>query len=113
MGSIFTHDIRAAGVRFDTRALTAGPDTAVYVAGRPNQVNSTPACPGMWRDLLDVRASLMAAACAIAQVVAEEGAVAADYVVPSVFNRKLVPAVAAAVADASQRAGVARIAPAE
>ena len=44
---------------------------------------------------------------------AEEGAVAADYLVPSVFNRKLVPALAAAVTAASQRAGVARIAPAE
>ena len=95
---------------------------AVFGTGRPdlpNQVNSTLAFPGMWRGLLDVRASaltdqaVMAAACAIANVVAEEGAVAADYVVPSVFNRKLVPAVAAAVADASQRAGVARIAPAE
>ena len=94
---------------------------AVFGTGRPdlpNQVNSTLAFPGIWRGLLDVRASaltdqaVMAAACAIANVVAEEGAVAADYVVPSVFNKKLVPAVAAAVADASQRAGVARVAPA-
>ncbi len=93
---------------------------AVFGTGRPdlpNQVNSTLAFPGMWRGLLDVRASalteqaVMAAACAIANVVAEEGAVAADYVVPSVFNKKLAPAVAAAVADASQRAGVARVAP--
>lgn len=91
---------------------------AVFGTGRPdlpNQVNSTLAFPGIWRGLLDVRASaltdqaVMAAACAIANVVAEENAVAADYVVPSVFNKKLVPAVAAAVADASQRAGVARI----
>ena len=94
---------------------------AVFGTGRPdlpNQVNSTLAFPGIWRGLLDVRASaltdqaVMAAACAIANVVAEEGALAADYVVPSVFNKKLVPAVAAAVADASQRAGVARLAPA-
>ena len=94
---------------------------AVFGTGRPdlpNQVNSTLAFPGIWRGLLDVRASaltdqaVMAAACAIANVVAEEGAVAADYAVPSVFNKKLVPAVAAAVADASQRAGVARVAPA-
>ena len=29
LGSIFAHDIRAAGVRFDTAAATEGPDTAV------------------------------------------------------------------------------------
>ena len=29
LGGIFTHDIRAAGVRFDTAAATDGPDTAV------------------------------------------------------------------------------------
>ena len=51
----------------------------------------------------------MAAACAIANVVVEEGALSADYVVPSVFNKRLVPAVAEAVAEASRRSGTARI----
>ncbi len=92
---------------------------AVYATGRPdlpNQINSTLAFPGIWRGLLDVRATeasddaIMAAACAIANVVVEEGALSADYVVPSVFNKRLVPAVATAVADASQRAGTARVA---
>ena len=92
---------------------------AVCGTGRPDLpklMNSTLALPGTWRGLLDVRASalteqaMMSASCAIANVVAEESAVAADYVVPSVFNEKLAPAVAAAVADASQRAGVARVA---
>ncbi len=94
---------------------------AVFGTGRPdlpNQVNSTLAFPGIWRGLLDVRATslcdeaVMAAAQAIADVVVGEDAVAADYVVPSVFNKRLVPAVAAAVADATRRAGLARVAPA-
>jgi malate dehydrogenase (oxaloacetate-decarboxylating) len=82
----------------------------------PNQINSTLSFPGIWRGLLDVRATeacddaLMAAACAIANVVVEEGALSADYIVPSVFNKRLVPAVAAAVKDASHRAGTARVA---
>lgn len=92
---------------------------AVYGTGRPdmpNQVNSTLAFPGMWRGLLDVRAraldatAVMAAARAIAGVVQEEGALSADYVVPSVFNTRLVPAVAKAVAAATQESGAARIA---
>lgn len=91
---------------------------AVFATGRPdmpNQINSTLAFPGIWRGLLDVRATeasddaLMAAACAIANVVVEEGALSADYVVPSVFNKRLVPAVAEAVAEASRRSGTARI----
>ena len=99
-----------------------GPDAAgaaVYATARPdmpNQINSTLSFPGIWRGLLDVRATeacddaLMAAACAIANVVVEEGALSADYIVPSVFNKRLVPAVAAAVKDASHRAGTARVA---
>ena len=91
---------------------------AVFATGRPdmpNQINSTLAFPGIWRGLLDVRATeasddaLMAAACAIANVVVEEGALSADYVVPSVFNKRLVPAVAEAVAEASRRSSTARI----
>lgn len=92
---------------------------AVYGTGRPdmpNQVNSTLAFPGMWRGLLDVRATalddtaVMTAARAIAGVVQDEGALSADYVVPSVFNTRLVPAVAHAVAAAAQESGTARIA---
>ena len=92
---------------------------AVFATARPdmpNQINSTLSFPGIWRGLLDVRATeacddaLMAAACAIANVVVEEGALSADYVVPSVFNKRLVPAVAEAVKDASRRAGTARVA---
>jgi malate dehydrogenase (oxaloacetate-decarboxylating) len=49
----------------------------------------------------------LAAAQAIADSIAADE-LAADYVIPSVFNRSVVPAVAAAVADAAQRTGVAR-----
>jgi malate dehydrogenase (oxaloacetate-decarboxylating) len=80
----------------------------------PNQINSTLAFPGIWRGALDCRATrindemVMAAAHAIAQVCRDEG-LAEDYVVPSVFNKRLVPAVAAAVRRAAEESGVARI----
>jgi malate dehydrogenase (oxaloacetate-decarboxylating) len=80
----------------------------------PNQINSTIAFPGIWRGALDCRATrindemVMAAAHAIAAVCREEG-LSEDYVVPSVFNRRLVPAVAAAVRRAAEESGVARI----
>ena len=82
--------------------------------GLPNQINSTLAFPGIWRGLLDVRATrlcdeaVMAASRAIARVVADEGALGPDYVVPSVFNARLVPGVAAAVSEATHTAGFAR-----
>ena len=62
---------------------------------------------------LDVRASTineemeLAAAQAIAAVVDPEH-LAADYVIPSVFNKEVAPAVANAVADAAHRTGVTR-----
>ena len=91
-------------------------DVAVIATGRsdyPNQINNVLAFPGIFRGALDVRASAidegmqLAAAHAIAAVVKEEE-LDADYVVPSVFNRDVAPAVAAAVAEAAERSGVAR-----
>ena len=70
---------------------------------------SAPRYYQLLNDLIDRDDALMAAACAIANVVVEEGALSADYVVPSVFNKRLVPAVAEAVAEASRRSGSARI----
>ena len=49
----------------------------------------------------------IAAARAIADAIADDE-LAADYVIPSVFNRTVAPNVAAAVAAAAQRSGVAR-----
>ncbi len=89
---------------------------AVIATGRsdyPNQINNVLAFPGVFRGALDVRAREitgemeLAAARAIAAVVKPED-LSADYIVPSVFNREVTPAVATAVAEAAQRAGVAR-----
>jgi malate dehydrogenase (oxaloacetate-decarboxylating) len=89
---------------------------AVIGTGRsdyPNQINNVLAFPGVFRGALDVRASTitegmkLAAARAIAEVVRPDE-LSADYVVPSVFNRDVAPAVAAAVAQAAEDDGVAR-----
>ena len=89
---------------------------AVVATGRsdyPNQINNVLAFPGIFRGALDVRASAITEAMEIAAGHAIAGAIgedelAPDYVVPSVFNRDVVPAVAAAVAAAAERDGVAR-----
>jgi len=88
----------------------------VIATGRsdyPNQINNVLAFPGVFRGALDVRASEInaemevAAARAIAEAIADDE-LAADYVIPSVFNRAVAPAVAAAVSEAAQGTGVAR-----
>ena len=91
-------------------------DVEVIATGRsdyPNQINNVLAFPGVFRGALDVRAREIttdmesAAAHALAAIVKPEE-LAADYIVPSVFNRDVAPAVAAAVAAAAERSGVAR-----
>ena len=83
---------------------------AVVGTGRsdyPNQINNVLAFPGVFRGALDVRASAitremeLAAARALADVVDAEH-LAPDYVLPSVFDRTVAPAVAAAVARAAE-----------
>jgi len=100
-----------------------GPDEAagvarVYATGRPdvpNQINSGLASPGIWRGALDCRATeinqamTLAAAQAIAETALEEGGLSETNVVPSIFNARLVPNVAAAVRAAAEATGVARI----
>ena len=79
----------------------------------PNQINNVLAFPGLFRGALDVRASAItegmkvAASHALATVIppAELGP---EYVIPGVFNRDVAPRVAAAVAEAAERDGVAR-----
>ena len=72
---------------------------AVVATGRsdyPNQINNVLAFPGIFRGALDVRASAineemeLAAAEAIAAVVKPDE-LAADYMIPSVFNRDVAP----------------------
>ncbi len=79
----------------------------------PNQINNVLAFPGIFRGALDVRATAvtegmkLAAASAIAAVVGDD--LARDYIVPSVFDRRVGVEVAAAVARAARADGVARI----
>jgi malate dehydrogenase (oxaloacetate-decarboxylating) len=88
----------------------------VIATGRsdyPNQINNVLAFPGIFRGALDVRAAAItkrmevAAGHAIAASIAEDK-LSGDYIVPSVFNRDVVPAVAAAVRRAAEEDGVAR-----
>jgi malate dehydrogenase (oxaloacetate-decarboxylating) len=78
----------------------------------PNQINNVLAFPGIFRGALDVRARQIteemktAAAQAIADVIPEEE-LREDYIVPSVFNRDVAPAVAAAVAETARAQGIA------
>jgi malate dehydrogenase (oxaloacetate-decarboxylating) len=91
-------------------------DVAVVATGRsdyPNQINNVLAFPGVFRGALDVRARgitegmNLAAALAIAGSV-RDAELDRDYIVPSVFNADVTPAVAAAVAVAAELDGVAR-----
>jgi malate dehydrogenase (oxaloacetate-decarboxylating) len=83
---------------------------AIVATGRsdyPNQINNVLAFPGFFRGLLDGGAvtiteeMLIAAAHAIADVV-EPQELNVDYIVPSVFNQKVAPAVAEAVERAAR-----------
>ena len=96
-------------------ALAAG--AAVAATGRsdfPNQINNVLAFPGIFRGALDVRASdinddmMEAAAYAIAGLVDDEHR-SAEYVIPGAFDQRVAPAVAAAVAEAARKSGVARL----
>jgi malate dehydrogenase (oxaloacetate-decarboxylating) len=88
---------------------------AVMATGRsdyPNQINNVLCFPGFFRGMLDCRARTVndemkiAAARAIAECVTRDE-LTAEYIIPSVFNKKVVPAVAQAVARAAQQTGVA------
>ncbi len=89
---------------------------AVIGTGRsdyPNQINNVLAFPGIFRGALDARARdinepmKLAAAHAIAGAISDEELLP-DYVIPSVFNRKVAKQVGRAVARAAHASGVAR-----
>jgi malate dehydrogenase (oxaloacetate-decarboxylating) len=89
---------------------------AVVGTGRsdyPNQINNVLAFPGVFRGALDVRASAItegmkvAASHALATVIPDDE-LGPEYVIPGVFNREVATRVAAAVAEAAERDGVAR-----
>jgi malate dehydrogenase (oxaloacetate-decarboxylating) len=90
---------------------------AVVATGRsdfPNQINNVLAFPGIFRGALDAGATAitegmkLAAAGAIAAVAADD--LAADRIVPSPFDPRVAPEVAAAVAAAAVADGVVRTA---
>jgi len=90
---------------------------AVVGTGRsdfPNQINNVLAFPGIFRGTFDVRASdineemKMAASKALADLISDDE-LSADYIIPKAFDPRVGPAVAAAVAEAARRSGVARI----
>jgi malate dehydrogenase (oxaloacetate-decarboxylating) len=94
----------------------AGPYVRVMATGRsdyPNQINNSCGFPGFFRGMLDVRARRvndemkLAAAHAIAGMVGKDE-LSEEYITPSMFDPRLVPAVSAAVAEAAVRTGVAR-----
>jgi malate dehydrogenase (oxaloacetate-decarboxylating) len=94
----------------------AAPYVAVMATGRsdyPNQINNVLCFPGIFRGAIDCRATdineemNLAAAHAIASAIADDE-LHNDYIVPSVFNRKIAPLVAKAVAQAAVQTGVAR-----
>jgi malate dehydrogenase (oxaloacetate-decarboxylating) len=88
----------------------------VMATGRsdyPNQINNVLCFPGFFRGLLDIRARLvndemkLAAAHAIASCVGKSE-LGPEYIIPSVFNKQVAPAVAREVARAAHKTGVAR-----
>ena len=78
----------------------------------PNQINNVLCFPGVFRGALDVRARAItekmkvAAAEGIAAIVSDEE-LREEYIIPSVFNRDVAPAVAAAVAAEAKAEGTA------
>jgi malate dehydrogenase (oxaloacetate-decarboxylating) len=100
----------------EVRVEEVGDAVAIMATGRsdyPNQINNVLAFPGVFRGALEVRARTineemkLAAARAIAGVVGDDE-LHAEYIIPSVFNREVVSAVAPAVARAAEVSGVAR-----
>jgi len=94
----------------------AAPYVAVMATGRsdyPNQINNVLCFPGIFRGALAARASRineemkLAAAHAIAAIVKPEE-LHADYIIPSVFDKRVAESVSRDVEEAAYRTGVAR-----
>lgn len=97
------NDAKAIGVRV---AGTGRSDS-------PNQVNNVSVFPGLFRGAIDVAARQINEEMKLAAVYAISGIITneelrEDYVVPNVFDKRVAPAVAAAVARAAIKTGVAR-----
>ena len=101
---IFPDDAKAGGAK-------------VVATGRsdfPNQINNVLAFPGIFRGAFDVRASdindemKLAAARTLAELISDDE-LSPDYIIPAAFDKRVAPAVAAAVAETARKTGVARI----
>jgi malate dehydrogenase (oxaloacetate-decarboxylating) len=88
----------------------------VFATGRsdfPNQINNALAFPGIFRGALNVRAKeineamKLAASDALANLVSDDQ-VNEEYIIPSIFDKRVVAAVAAAVQEAAYKTKVAR-----
>ena len=95
----------------------AEPYVRIMATGRsdnPTQINNVLCFPGIFRGALDAGAPAiteemkLAAAQGIARVVAEDD-LSEDYIIPSVFDRDVAPAVAEAVVEEARSAGIARV----
>ncbi len=92
-------------------------NVAVVATGRsdfPNQINNVLVFPGFFRGLLDARARSVtddmkaAAAHGLASLV-EERELAPDFIIPSVFDRRVAPAISLAVQETVEQAGLSRL----
>jgi malate dehydrogenase (oxaloacetate-decarboxylating) len=100
----------------EIRPELAYPHVTVMATGRsdyPNQINNVLCFPGIFKGALACRASdindemKLDAARAIAETI-EAQSLTPDYIVPSVFDRRVVERVSEAVQEAANRTGVAR-----
>jgi malate dehydrogenase (oxaloacetate-decarboxylating) len=100
----------------EIRPEEAGPHARVMATGRsdyPNQINNVLCFPGFFRGLLDARARAvndemkLSAARALAGCVTRSE-LSEEYIIPSVFNKAVAPAVAEGVARAAQETASAR-----
>ena len=88
----------------------------VMATGRsdyPNQINNSLCFPGFFRGMLDVRAKgvkddmKLAAAHALAEIVSK-AELSEEYIIPSMFDKRVAEAVATAVAESAVKCGMAR-----
>ncbi|OGW81940.1 MAG: malate dehydrogenase [Omnitrophica bacterium GWA2_52_8] len=88
----------------------------IFATGRsdfPNQINNALAFPAVFRGALDVRASVINESMKLAAAEALAGLIGRDqlneeYIIPSIFDKRIVERVSAAVASAAMESGVAR-----
>ena len=94
----------------------AEPHVRIMATGRsdyPNQINNVLCFPGLFRGCLDVRAHSineamkLAAAEAIASIISDDE-LSEEYIIPSVFDKRVAKSVAAAVGRAAFETGSAR-----